>query len=79
MPYAGTVRTARGAIEEPGTPVPRSPLPGRIKGRCPRDVSLRSACFAGRPGGHRQGQDVTVRVQQVTGALAPGPVPQAIQ
>jgi hypothetical protein len=54
-------------------------LSRRIKRAVPRDVSPRSACFVRRPGGHRQGQDVTVRVQQVTGALAPRPVPQAIE
>jgi len=42
------------------------------------DESPGSAAFVRRPGSC-QGQDVTVRVEQVAGALAPRPVPQAVQ
>lgn len=38
-----------------------------------------SALFAGRPGRHRQGQDVTIRVKRIADAFTPGPIPQALK
>jgi len=51
---------------------------GATAALAPADESLGSVTFVRQPGGC-QGQHVTVGVEQVTGALAPRPVPQAVQ